>query len=71
MKQGDYRNVYRRTKRQKRASKQNGLKSLYTEPGNLDTSFGDMINITIKLKSHSHLPKKIITYVKDSLSKMM
>ena len=61
MKQGDYRNVYRRTKRQKRASKQNGLKSLYTEPGNLDTTFGDMIIITIKLKSHSHLPKKIIT----------
>ena len=34
-------------KKQKGSSKQNGLKFLYTEPGNLDITFGDMINIDI------------------------
>ena len=56
-------------KKQKGASKQNELKFLYTEPGNLDITFGDMINIDIN--QESHLPKNVsITGVNDSLSKM-
>lgn len=49
MKQGDYRHVYWRTKKQKGASKQNELKFLYTEPGNPDFTFGGMIIIDTKL----------------------